>query len=287
MSQTHPETSRQPSEDAPLFVFVSYSHDDLGIAERIVAALKRPEIEPLIDRRHLPIAREWQDELAEMIRQSDTVLWLVSEHSINSDWCQWELATLAKHQKRLVPVKVGPIATEELPEAIGELQLADLTNPETFDREIKRLVDALLVPYEWVKDQKLLAEQAARLRFRLRGDELDKAEQWLRDKPDFAPKPSEAIANLITRSRRIANRNKNLAVALSFSGMVAALGVAWYSFDQWRSAQIAESEALALASSQATDEGDAASALLIALKGLPGERDMLKPGSPRVPAIGV
>lgn len=276
MPEISPNHSRQPTESAPLFVFISYSHDDLGIADRIVAALKRPEIEPLIDRRHLPIAREWQDELAEMISQSDTVLWLVSEHSINSTWCQWELATLAKHQKRLVPVKVGPILTEALPDAIGNLQLADLTNAKTFDAEIKRLVDALLVPYEWVKDQKLLAEQAARPRFRLRGDELERAEQWLREKPDFAPQPSKSITNLITRSRRIANRNKNVAIAASVSGMIVALGVAWYSFDQWRTAQIAESQALALASSQITDEGDAASALLIALKGVPGEKDILK-----------
>jgi len=269
-------TSPRPTTDAPLCVFVSYSRKDLNIADRIVAALEQHGIKILIDRRSLPIAVEWQNELADMIRQSDTILWLVSEHSINSDWCQWELATLIKYDKRLVPIQVGPMKPEALPDIIGNLHIANFTDPETFDKQIERLVEAFLVPYDWVKLQTWLADQASRRGNRLRGDDLRKAEQWLLEKPDFAPQPSEAIRDLITTSRRLANRNKNLAIAASVLGMMFAGGAAWYSYEQSRAAQMAESEALALASSQTTDNGDAASALLMGMKGLPGEHDLWK-----------
>ena len=59
-------------------VFVSYSRADLAFADKLVAALEAHDIEVRIDRRDLPFAREWQEELVEMVRWADTVLFIIS-----------------------------------------------------------------------------------------------------------------------------------------------------------------------------------------------------------------
>jgi hypothetical protein len=74
------------SEDGKrLKLFISYSRRDLAIADALVDALERSGFEALIDRRDLPYGEEWQKELSDFIRASDTVVWLVSR-LIKSDW---------------------------------------------------------------------------------------------------------------------------------------------------------------------------------------------------------
>ncbi len=268
-------TPSQPTTSTALRVFISYSRKDMKTADRIVDALKEKGIDVRIDRRDLPIAVEWQDELADMIRQSETVLWLVSKHSVNSEWCLWELATLTKLNKRLVPLQVGAMKPEDLPEVIRRKNIAPFLEAERFDAQIEKLVDALLVPIAWVKQQRRLDDQASKPGNRLRGRDLIEAEQWLRDQPGFAAPPSEAIRTFIAKSRVIADRNKNLLMCSLVLGIVLVAGSAWYVGVQWRVAQIAESKSLAVASSRTTEQGDAASGLLLALKGMPQKKGFL------------
>ena len=78
-------------EDDRLRVFISYSRRDAAIADALLEALTALGFEAKIDRRDLPFGEKWQSELAEFIRLSDTVIWLVSEASIHSEWVNWEL----------------------------------------------------------------------------------------------------------------------------------------------------------------------------------------------------
>src|SRR6185295_12725379 len=90
-----------------LKVFISYSRRDTIAADALVEALIARGFDVSIDRRDLPFGEKWQAELAEFIRLSDTVVWLVSEASIQSNWVNWELDEVAKRNKRLVPVMIA------------------------------------------------------------------------------------------------------------------------------------------------------------------------------------
>jgi TIR domain len=70
-----------------LRAFISYSRRDAVISEGLVASLEAAGIQVIIDRRDLPYGEEWQKELADFIRASDTVVWLISPDSIASKWC--------------------------------------------------------------------------------------------------------------------------------------------------------------------------------------------------------
>ena len=103
-----------------LKVFISYSRQDLTSADELVAALEENGFEVIIDRRDLPYGEEWQAELADFIRTSDTIVWLISPTSVASQWCNWELGEVARRNKRLIPVMITPVAPSALPEALGK-----------------------------------------------------------------------------------------------------------------------------------------------------------------------
>ncbi len=117
-----------------LKVFISYSRHDLAAAEQLADALEQHDVDVVIDRRDLPYGEEWQIELGDFIRASDTVIWLVSPSSVNSKWCNWELGQVARLNKRLVPVTIAAINVEELPEALGKIQL--LPREGVFDHDV-------------------------------------------------------------------------------------------------------------------------------------------------------
>ena len=67
----------------------------MATADALVVALEANGFAVTIDRRDLPYGEEWQVELADFIRSSDTVVWLVSPESLASKWCHWELGDYA------------------------------------------------------------------------------------------------------------------------------------------------------------------------------------------------
>ena len=83
-----------------LAVYVSYSRRDSAVAGTLASALESRGIRTFIDRRHLPHGEKWHGEPADSISASDTVIRLVSAHSISSKWCNWELDEAQRQHRR-------------------------------------------------------------------------------------------------------------------------------------------------------------------------------------------
>ena len=197
----------QPS----LKVFVSYSRVDLAFADKLVAALEAHDIEVRIDRRDLPFAREWQEELVEMVRWADTVLFVISPGSIGSEWCEWELAQVAKYQKRLGPIVYRSVENDRIPEGLSKLQHISFVPPSDFDATLKRLVEQLGTNIDWVRQHTELADAARKWKaadhkqapdFLLRGAAFQSAQSWLDTRPPTAPNPTVEQLELIAASQR-------------------------------------------------------------------------------------
>ena len=143
---TKGETGKGMSEASPssdrLKIFVSYSRRELAIADKLVATLQVAGFTVTIDRRDLPFGEEWQKELAGLIRAADTVLWLVSQASVKSRWCSWELGEVLRLNKRLIPVVIDVVPPDALPEVLGRISV--LPSEGVFDakKHLPALVDA-------------------------------------------------------------------------------------------------------------------------------------------------
>src|SRR5205807_3103675 len=106
-----------------LKLFISYSRRDSSAADSLAAAFVTRGFDVRIDRRDLPFGEKWQAELADLIRASDTIVWLISERSVASEWCKWELKQALQLNKRIIPVATQQVDANALPEGIASIQI--------------------------------------------------------------------------------------------------------------------------------------------------------------------
>ncbi len=245
-----------PSEPG-LTVFISYSRRDLEFAEAVADRLDAADIEILIDKRNLPYGEEWKAELLQFIRSSDTVLFVVSPHSIASEWCNWELEHTKRESKRLVPIVLEPVEVDGLPSAVADIHLLSFEDhwrlgggaSETFDETVEMLRSILLTNIDWLREHTRLGDLArrwneARARDKagaaearlLRGEVLAEAELWISKRPREAPEPTAEQRQFILASRqheqaaakletRRARRRTGLAIAAAAVLAVSTVAV--------------------------------------------------------------
>jgi sugar lactone lactonase YvrE len=277
-----------------LKVFISYSRRDSEVTDLIVAALEEHGFEVMIDRRDLPFGEKWQQELAEFIRTSDTVIWLVSPHSVESKWCNWELDEVIRRSKRLVPVLIGDTPRDQFPRQLGEIHILPVSGLFDLGRDLDALIATLRTDRAWLKEHTRLSDQAQRWAARsgtkdllLRGGALTAAESWKDRRPATAPAPSQDVLDLILASRRASTRRQRAWIAGSLAVAISAVALAGLAFWQRQIAITNEQDAkqrrdqalstqsrfLADLSRQqlAGDRNDAGTAMLLALEGLPDE----------------
>ena len=224
----------QADKEHQLAVFISYSHHDIVAADQIVASLESNGFNVLIDRRDLPYGEKWQNELSGFIASSDTVIWLVSPTSIISKWCNWELDEVNKHNKRLVPVRVGDVTPEDLPRQLGEIHILPARDLFDVSAHMSVLATTLETDRPWLKEHSRLSERARQWIKRnkteaslLRGRALNDAEKWQNAQPPKAPAPSHDVFNLILSSRQATIKRHRRMVTGSVTGMVARTGPRW------------------------------------------------------------
>jgi WD40 repeat protein len=235
-----------------LKLFISYSRRDMAAADLLVTALEGQDFEVTIDRRNLPYGEEWQKELGDFIRGADTVVWLVSPDSVASKWCNWELGEVGRLHKRLVTVKIRPVALEELPESLGKINLLPAEGVYDPAAHLALLVTTLNTDGAWTKESTRLADRAREWiagkrnpGLLLRGAGLKNAEAWSTIHPRSAPPPASDVLELILSSRRGAARRQRWTIGGSFAVAAVALTLAGIAWIQRQDSQSREFAALA------------------------------------------
>lgn len=234
----------QPQPTQKIRIFISYARVDAEIADRIVADLERAGLETRIDRRDLPYGEEWQAELAEFIRLSDTVVWLVSPSSLRSRWCNWELGEVQRTNKRLLPVRIRDLGDEPLPEVLGRVHVLPATDVYDSAQHAPLLAEALSQDRDWIRFHTRIADRAAEWSARgrrpdrlLRGRALAEAQRWRDERPDSAPRISSDALDLILQSRRAASRGLGFFAVVATAIVLATSALAIVAWDQRQAAQ--------------------------------------------------
>jgi hypothetical protein len=87
-----------------LRVFISYSRNDLDFADQLNAALDAYGFECFIDRHGISGGEDWKRRLGNLISEADTVVFVLSPTSAQSEICAWEVEEAARLGKRILPV---------------------------------------------------------------------------------------------------------------------------------------------------------------------------------------
>ncbi|HEY3570911.1 MAG TPA: TIR domain-containing protein [Thermoanaerobaculia bacterium] len=210
-----------------LKVFISYSRVDMASADALVAALEAEGFAVTIDRRDLPYGEKWQDVLYEYIRDCDTVVFLISARSIQSQWVRWELQQVTSLRKRLIPVMLEMCSPESLPPAIASVEVMPKQGAFALEPQLSELTQALNTNRGWVMEATKLQSRTLdwiaagkTSGLLLRGAALEAAEGWRAAKPKAETIPG-GVLDFLLSSRQQANRRQRYWVAGS---LVVAAG---------------------------------------------------------------
>jgi hypothetical protein len=113
--------ARAPADAEKLNVFISYSRDDIETADWLDVTLEANGFAPTLDRQGISGAEDWKQRLGAMIRDADTVVFVLSPSSAKSAICRWEVEEAVLLGKRIVPVAARPLEGASPPPQLAAL----------------------------------------------------------------------------------------------------------------------------------------------------------------------
>src|SRR5262249_19960136 len=208
------QMSRPDSPDkGKLRVFISYSRDDLYFADQLDVALNACGFECVIDRHGISGGEEWKQRLGNLIRESDTVVFVLSPTSARSEICDWEVEEATRLGKRILPVICRPLDVASPPRRLRERNYIFFYDdpkaaPDSgFGSGLAKLIAALNTDFDWLREHTRYLQRATewdrggcpanRL---LSGDDIAEAKAWAARRPKNAPEPTALHLDFIRAS---------------------------------------------------------------------------------------
>src|SRR6516162_9694323 len=195
-----------------LNVFISYSRDDLAFADQLDAALGLAGFGATIDRQGISAGEDWQTRLGALIRDSDTVIFVLSPSSARSKTCAWEVEEAVRLGKRILPVLCRSLADASPPPQLAKLNYIYFYDEPRFPGSgfgvgLVGLVSALNTDLDWLREHTRYLQRATewdsggkpanRL---LSGPDIATAKAWAARRPRNAPELTELQLDFIKAS---------------------------------------------------------------------------------------
>ncbi len=199
-------------ETGKLNVFISYSRDDLAFADQLNEALQLTGFATTIDRHGISGGEEWQQRLGGMIRDADTVAFVLSPASAKSGICAWEVREAVRLNKRIIPVLCRSLDGESAPKELAQLNYiffyGEPKSPGSgFGNGLRRFVIALNTDLEWLREHTRLLQRASEWKEGgraanrlLSGGDITAAKAWAARRPKNAPEPTAVHLDFIRAS---------------------------------------------------------------------------------------
>lgn len=206
-------------------VFICYKQEDPAdprFADRLFGALESRGFDPKMDRPrdkaglaaiHSGIGpgETWDAEVDRMIREADTVVFVISPDSVESVECKREVALAAKLNKRILGIVLRTVDSARLvPEGVSAPNWIYFNESERFEASMEVLALALEKAIGWIRKHTEFSELARRWDIAkrpgaeglmLRPPLLTDAEEWLRTHRPGWPLPTDATRIYISESR--------------------------------------------------------------------------------------
>lgn len=204
-----------------LGVFISYSRDDLVFADQLDATLKIGGFDTRIDRTGIHGGEKWELRLGTLIRDADTVVFVLSPSSAGSKVCEWEVRESVRLGKRIIPVACRPLDGASPPSDLAAINyIYFYSEPDKpgsgFGAGLLELVTALKTDLDWLREHTRLLQRASewdamgrtesRLLF---GDSIGQAKAWAARRPKDAPEPTALHYEYIRASEEAEARRQN------------------------------------------------------------------------------
>ena len=199
-------------QDDKLNVFISYSRDDLAFADQLDAGLGFAGFGTTIDRHGISAGEDWQTRLGALIRDSDTVVFVLSPSSARSKTCAWEVEEAVRLGKRILPAICRSLEDASPPPQLAELNyIYFYTEPRFpgsgFGVGLVGLASALNTDLDWLREHTRTLQRAAEwdaggrpVNRLLSGPDIASAKAWAARRPRNAPELTELQLDFVKAS---------------------------------------------------------------------------------------
>ena len=248
-------------------VFISYSRRNKDFVQQLYGALEATSREVWVDWENIPMAVDWWKEIQLGIELADTFLFVLSPDSVASKVCGQEIEAAIQHNKRLVPVVYQDVRPEQVHPELARLNWIFLRPQDDFEKGFKGLLEALDQDLDYVRAHTRLLVRALEWErngrdnsYLLRGADLERANHYLAQGKDQAPRPTalhhqyvlasadnEAVARdaELERQKQVLNDQQRwLQLVTAVSVLAIALGLSsWWLSRQAQEAQLKADQA--------------------------------------------
>jgi hypothetical protein len=196
-------------------VFISYAREDLQFVRRLHQSLQSYDRNTWIDWEGIAPSADWLQEIYSAIEGADTVVFVISDHSVTSQICSNEIQHAIENNKRIVPLLRTEVDDNLLPKVVRERNWIFFRENDSFDLAFNLLVKAIDTDLDWVKFHTRLLTRAIEwghhnkdASFALHGSDLLKAESCLTLGREKEPELTVHQTEYIIASRRADTKRK-------------------------------------------------------------------------------
>lgn len=123
-------------------VFLSYSVKDKDWVQAFSSALKKSGVETWFDAAGLTPGERWRDRVEDALRESRSLIAIVSPNSIHSPWTFFEIGAAVADHKRIIPVLTEGVDWTDLPSPLTQFQGLKESGPEDAARKVAAALSA-------------------------------------------------------------------------------------------------------------------------------------------------
>jgi hypothetical protein len=102
-------------------VFISYSRHDSGFVHELHDALTSAGRDVWVDWEDIPPASRWEQDIDDSIDAAESVVFVLSGSSLQSEYCGLELRHAEKRGKRIVPLAIDGASPDDAPAGLRQL----------------------------------------------------------------------------------------------------------------------------------------------------------------------
>ncbi|OQY01109.1 MAG: hypothetical protein B6I26_05800 [Desulfobacteraceae bacterium 4572_130] len=106
-------------------IFISYSRYDTKFVDKLSNDLRQKGIDVWIDRENILPGEMWQKQIGIGLNMASALIFVISRHSIQSQWMLHEVTNFLSKNKKIFPILIDDVDASKLPIFLSNIQWVD------------------------------------------------------------------------------------------------------------------------------------------------------------------
>lgn len=214
-------------------IFISYSRKDKEFVKDLCKKITDKGINTWIDWQDIPVSTFWWEEIQNAIASSNIFIIIVSNSSMQSEYCIKELDYAFYLHKKIIPVVIEKPYDKVTPNRLKSVNWLYWKGDE--NEKLDTLIETITTDYEWVKYHTFSLLRALKWRANtsdpsllLRGIELSEAIDNFSRFEGKHPLPTALQNQFLLQSERERNKSVQVLILLLISWLLISVMVIGY-----------------------------------------------------------